>query len=83
MLEPDEYLHGRIQSIMLEVMGVLYDNNITLIHMGAIMRLLGVPDSKAAKHDNEILELDEEFGVMLMELNKSTPKQVPKDATIH
>ena len=83
MLEPDEYLHGRIQSIMLEVMGVLYDNNITLIHMGAIMRLLGVPDSKAAKHDNEILELDEKFGVMLMELNKSTPKQVPKDATIH
>ena len=83
MLEPDEYLHERIQSVMLEVMGVLYDNNITLVHMGAMMRLLGVPDSKAAQHDNEMLELDEKFGAMLVELNKNIPKQVPKDATIH
>jgi hypothetical protein len=83
MLEPDEYLHERIQTVMLEVMGVLYGNNITLIHMGAMMRLLGVPDVKAAEHDNEMLELDEKFGTMLMELTKSIPQQVPKDATIH
>ena len=83
MLEPDEYLHERIQTVMLEVMGVLYDNNITLVHMGAMMRLLGVPDAKAALHDNEMLELDEKFGAMLQQLNKSTPKEVPKDATIH
>jgi hypothetical protein len=83
MLDSDEILHERIQTIMLEVMGVLYGNNITLVHMGAMMRLLGVPDSKAAEHDNEMLELDEKFGTMLMELNKSTPKEVPKDATIH
>ena len=83
MLEPDEYLHERIQSVMLEVMGVLYGNNITMVHMGAMMRLLGVPDAKAAEHDNEMLELDEKFGAMLQELNKSTPKQVPRDATIH
>jgi hypothetical protein len=83
MLEPDEYLHERIQTVMLEVMGVLYDNNITLVHMGAMMRLLGVPDAKAAQHDNEMLELDEKFGAMLQQLNKSTPQQVPADATIH
>ena len=83
MLEPDEYLHERIQTVMLEVMGVLYGNNITLVHMGAMMRLLGVPDVKAAEHDNEMLELDEKFGTMLMELNKDIPKEVPKDATIH
>ena len=83
MLEPDEYLHERIQTVMLEVMGVLYGNNITLVHMGAMMRLLGVPDVKAAEHDNEMLELDENFGTMLMELNKDIPKEVPKDATIH
>jgi hypothetical protein len=83
MLEPDEYLHERIQTVMLEVMGVLYGNNITLVHMGAMMRLLGVPDVKAAEHDNEMLELDEKFGTMLMELNKDIPKEVPKDTTIH
>ena len=83
MLDSDEILHERIQTIMLEVMGVLYGNNITLVHMGAMMRLLGVPDSKAAEHDNEMLELDEKFGAMLRELNKSTTTEVPKDATIH
>lgn len=83
MLKPDEYLHERIQTVMLEVMGVLYDNNINLVHMGAMMRLLGVPDAKAAEHDNEMLELDEKFGVMLKELNKSTVQEVPKGSTIH
>ena len=83
MLKPDEYLHERIQTVMLEVMAVLYDNNINLVHMGAMMRLLGVPDIKAAEHDNEMLEMDEKFGAMLRELNKSTSYQVPSDATIH
>jgi hypothetical protein len=83
MLDSDEILHERIQTIMLEVMGVLYDNNITMVHMGAMMRLLGVPDHKAAKHDNELIELDEKFGTMLVELNKSIPQEVPKGAIIH
>ena len=83
MLEPDEYLHERIQTVMLEVMGVLYGNNITMVHMGAMMRLLGVPDSKAAQHDNEMLELDEKFGTMLRELNKSIPQEAPAGTTIH
>ena len=83
MLDSDEILHERIQTIMLEVMGVLYDNNITMVHMGAMMRLLGVPDHKAAEHDNELIKLDEKFGTMLMELNKSIPQEVPKGAIIH
>lgn len=68
---------------MLEIMGVLYGNNITLVHMGAMMRLLGVPDSKAAEHDNEMLEMDEKFGTMLLELNKSKLQSVPAGTTIH
>jgi hypothetical protein len=83
MLEPDETLHERIQSVMLAVMGVLYHNNITRVHMGAMMRLLGVPDVKAAEHDNEMVELDENFGAMLVELNNSTPEPVPAGTTIH
>ena len=83
MLEQDEFLHERIKTVMLDLMAVLYDNGIKHVHMGAMMRLLGVPDAKAAEHDNEMLELDENFGTMLMELTKSIPQQVPKDATIH
>ena len=85
MSELEDYmLHERIRSIMLEVMGVLYSNNITTVHMGAMMRLLGVPDSNAAEHDNNLLEVDEKFGNMLLEeLNKSKLQRAPQDATIH
>jgi hypothetical protein len=61
---------------------VLYDNGIKKVQVGAMMRLLGVDDDKAAKHDNELLELDENFANMMAELNKGTIK-VPDGATIH
>lgn len=84
MLEQDEFLHERVKTIMLDVMAVLYDSGIKQVHMGAMMRLLGVPDAKAAEHDNEMIELDEKFGAMLSELNKNTaPVEVPKNATFH
>ena len=84
MLEQDEFLHERIKTVMLDVMAVLYDNGIKLVHMGAMMRLLGVDDVKAAEHDNEMIEMDEKFGAMLSQLNKNTASvEVPKNATFH
>ena len=83
MQEQDDILHERIKNIMLDIMAVLYENGIKEVQIGAMMRLLGVADDKAAGHDNELIELDENFGAMLVELNKSTTKQVPADATIH
>ena len=84
MLEQDEFLHERIKTVMLDVMAVLYDNGIKHVHMGAMMRLLGVDDSKASAHDNELIELDEKFGAMLSQLNKNTaPIEVPDGATFH
>ncbi len=84
MLEQDDLLHERIKNVMLDIMAVLYDNGIKLVHMGAMMRLLGVDDAKASEHDNEMIELDEKFGAMLSQLNKHVaPIEVPKDATFH
>lgn len=84
MLEPDEFLHDRIKTVMLDVMAVLYDNGIKMVHMGAMMRLLGVDDAKATQHDNELLELDEKFGAMLSQLNKNKAAVVvPEGATFH
>jgi len=84
MLEQDELLHERIKAVMLDVMAVLYDNGIKQVHMGAMMRLLGVDDVKASEHDNEMIELDEKFGAMLSQLNKNTaPVEVPEGATFH
>jgi hypothetical protein len=83
-MQDDDLLHNRIKNIVLDVMAVLYDNGIKTVHMGAMMRLLGVDDSKAAEHDLEIIELDEKFGSMLSQLNKKeVPEEIPKGTTIH
>ncbi len=83
-MQDDDLLHNRIKNIVLDVMAVLYDNGIKTVHMGAMMRLLGVNDSKAAEHDLEIIELDEKFGSMLSQLNKKeVPEEIPKGTTIH
>ena len=77
-------LHARIKNIMIDVMAVLYENNIRQVHMGAMLRLLGVTDSAAQAHDDEIIELDENFGELLSQLNKHTePVQVPKGTIFH
>lgn len=69
---------------MLELMVVLYENGIREIHMGAMMRLLGVEDAIAADHDHEIMELDENFATMIAELNKNNkPATIPAGVTIH
>jgi len=81
---PKDSTYDHIKNIMLDVMIVLYENGIREIHMGAMMRLLGVDDSIAADHDHEIMELDENFATMVAELNKNTkPATVPAGATIH
>ena len=83
-MQEDDLIHERIKNIMLDVMAVLYDNGIKTVHMGAMMRLLGVADIKAAEHDSEIIELDEKFGALLSQLNKKVESvEVPKGSTIH
>ena len=69
---------------MLDIMAVLYSNGIKNVHMGAMMRLLGVNDSKASEHDSQVIELDEKFGNMLIELNKNVGQlEIPKGTTFH
>jgi len=81
---PKDSTYDNIKNVMLDVMIVLYENGIREIHMGAMMRLLGVSDEIASDHDHEIMELDENFATMIAELNKNTTvPTIPAGATIH
>lgn len=82
MLDQDQ-LHTRIKEIMIDIMVVLYEHGIKEAHMGAMMRLLGVDDESAAKHDDESVVLDENFGEMITKLNKSVPPNIPTGTTFH
>lgn len=82
MLDQDQ-LQKRIKEIMVEIMIVLYEHGIKEAHMGAMMRLLGVDDESAAKHDDESVVLDEKFGEMITKLNKTVPPTIPSGTTFH
>ena len=82
MLEEDQ-LQKRIKEIMMDIMIVLYENGIKEAHMGAMMRLLGVDEENASKHDDESVILDEKFGEMITKLNKPVPTNIPSGTTFH
>ena len=68
-----------IRMAILNLMVVLYDCGITEIHVGGIMRVLGVPDERASCHDDERVVLDNDFVKYVEQIN--TPR--PSDQSLH
>jgi hypothetical protein len=68
-----------IRLAILNLMVVLYDCGITEVHVGGIMRVMGVPDDRAATHDLERVILDEDFVKYVEQI--SNPR--PTDQTLH
>jgi hypothetical protein len=78
MLE-DLEIDQSIRLAVLNLMMVLYDCGITEIHVGGVMRILGVPGEKAQEHDDVRLVLDEDFVKYVEAIN--TPR--PVDQILH
>ena len=75
----DTELDQTIRLAILNLMVVLYDCGIEEVHIGGIMRILGVANDKAEQHDNERLVLNEEFVKYVEQIN--TPR--PADQRLH
>lgn len=50
-----------VQEVVLSVCGILFDFGFREIHIGGLMRLVGVDEEKAREHDDEVMILDQEF----------------------
>ena len=57
----DEQIEAQVRVLMYELMMVLYRHGITEVHVGGLMRVLGVHDATASEHDNEMVVLDDKF----------------------
>jgi len=57
----DEKLDEEIRAHVLSLMYVLYDYGLRDVHMGGLLRILGVPDSVAVDYDDKVLGLDDDF----------------------
>ena len=84
-MDPSDPLYHYVRRLMLEIMTVLWANGQTQVHVGAMMRLLGVPEESAALHDKERIDLDESFAEMVSEVNSKyfLPSEVPAGTTVH
>lgn len=72
MLE-DLEVDQSIRLAILNLMVVLYDCGITEVHVGGIMRILGVPDERASQHDDERVILDPNFVKYVEQINEPRP----------
>lgn len=84
-MQESDPLYDYVRQVMIEVMAVLWANGQKELHVGAMMRLLGVPEETAAQHDEERIDLDDNFDEMAKELNVQhlIKSRVPVGATIH
>ena len=61
MSDNDEQLEQYVRTAMFDLMLTLYKAGITEIHVGGMMRILGVDDELASAHDDERLVIDNNF----------------------
>ena len=76
----DDLLDQRVKYLMFDLMLVLYNYGITEVNVGGLMRMLGVTEEKAREHDNEQVELTDEFAKYVKE-TRDTKR--PDNTTLH
>ena len=78
MLDNEE-IEQEVRMLMYELMMVLYRHGITEVHVGGLMRVLGVNDDSASEHDDEMVILDEKFAKYVDQITDTRSS----DQTIH
>ena len=78
MLE-DKELEQEARMLMYKLMMVLYQHGITEVHVGGMMRMLGVANQNARAHDDEMVILDDKFAKYVREITE--PRS--SDQTVH
>ncbi len=66
-------LDQAVRLAILNLCVVLHDCGITEVHVGGIMRILGVPDDVSQQHDDERIVLDDEFVKYVEQITQPRP----------
>ena len=84
-MQDKDPLYQYVRQVMLEIMAVLWANGQTTLHVGAMMRLLGVPDEAAQAFDQERLDLQSNLSeyLQLLGIEITDEVQAPLGATLH
>lgn len=75
----DLKLEETLRLSILNLMLILYDCGIKEIHLGGLMRILGVSNEAASAYDDQLVEVDEDFAKYVEAINEPRPT----DQTLH
>ncbi len=84
MLDENQF-ESAMQDLIIDICEVLYRRGYESVSIGAVMRLVGVYDENARKHDNHIFPLDDDFE-RLLAFRKNTPNKhsdLESNITLH
>lgn len=76
-------IEAHIKQTMLGVLSVLYKNGVTLVSVGGLLRIVGVPNSVAVDHDDEYIEIDDELTEEDLVSLSVLEASVPEGTTLH
>ena len=78
-------LEEHVRKLVTSICAVLYQPGITEIHVGGLMRVVGIDEESAAQHDDEIMLLGPEFETELEDVDQDIALDVvvPPNTTIH
>lgn len=93
MLTEEEFEH-KMKDMIVDICEVLYHRGYDVVCVGHIMRLVGVNEQSASKHDDEFFALDSDFEKMLQKKQRQSGNkcsntenrkayQVPAGVTLH
>ena len=72
-----------IAGMVISLCAAMFDNGVRLVHIGGLMRMLGVPNDVACEHDEDAIELPDDFYEQLEEWETEEEFSVPDSAIIH
>lgn len=74
----------QIRKLIIDICEVMYRHGFSTVSVGAIMRLVGVDEPQAQRHDDELFDLDsEEFMRMLQQRKVQSTVPGSIDVTLH
>jgi hypothetical protein len=79
-------LEEKVQDLIVDICKALYQHGFREVPVGAIMRLIGVENTTANRHDEEYFQLDKDFEALLQEqeiaeYEKSLMQKTPPPGT--
>jgi hypothetical protein len=75
----DPEIEAEVRVLIYELMMVMHRHGLREVHVGGMMRMLGIPNDAAAAHDDEMVILDDKFAKYVEQITE--PRS--SDQTLH